>query len=48
MKITYHWRRSADPLPVMYLDVLVETAEGWRMTSFQAGPVLFDLSRVLR
>ena len=40
MSATYHWRRSADPRPVLFLDVLTRTDEGWRLTSFPAYEVI--------
>ena len=44
MKSTYHWRRSADARPILYLDIVIETEEGWRLASFAAYEVLAHLA----
>lgn len=47
MKATYAWRRSADPHPVLYLDVVIESAHGWRMVSFAAYDLMAQMSKEL-
>lgn len=48
-RIQYAWRRSADPVPVLYLDVIASDEYGWRMVSFPVYRIVADMAqRLLR
>lgn len=45
--IQYRWRRSADPRPILYLDVFVSNEHGWRLMSFAAYEVMANMAKEL-